>query len=107
MDFPGNRNMVLNLGNLVVSHLWEAVGDDQRALDAVERRHMHVGGSGLASARLRAKARLSERLGKREQAIAALRLFVSMRAKADAPYQAEVAQARERLRRLEQHSAGR
>lgn len=71
--------MVLNLGNLVVSHLWEAVGDDQRALDAIERRHTHVGVTGLASARLRAKARLSERLGKREQAIAALRLFVSIR----------------------------
>jgi hypothetical protein len=97
----------MNLGNLVVSHLWEALGDDQRALDAIERRHMHVGGTGLASARLRAKARLSERLGKREQAIAALRLFVSVRAKADAPYQPEVAQAKAHLAKLEQQAAGR
>ena len=106
-DFPGNRNVVLNLGNLVVSQLWESVGDDQRALDAIERRHMWIGAAGFASARLRAKARLAERLGKRELAIAALRSFVSIRAKADAPYQAEVAQARAHLAKLEQHAGGR
>ena len=107
MDVPANRNLVSNAGNLLVSHLWEAMGDDQRALDAVERRHIQVGAGALTSARLRAKARLAERLGKRDEAIAALRLFVSMRAKADAPYQADVAQAKDRLAKLERQAAGR
>jgi len=107
IDVPSNRNLVLNAGNLLVSHLWEALGDDQRALDAVERHHMHVGAGGFASARLRAKARLAERLGKRDEAIAALRQFVSIRDRAGAPYHPEVAQARARLAKLEQQAAGR
>jgi len=107
INLPLNRNLGSNLGNLLASHLWEAMGEDQRALDAVERHHIAPGAPSFGSARLRAKARLAERLGKRNDAITALRLFVSIRARANAPYQAEVAQARAKLARLEQQAAGR
>jgi hypothetical protein len=107
MDSPVNRNYVLNPGNLLVSQLWERLGDDERAWKAVGRHHMNLGLSAFASARLRASARIAERLGKRDAAVAALRTYVAIRAKADAAHQADLRDARATLARLERENPGR
>ena len=106
MDTPAHRNLVLSLGSLLVSGLWESLGDDQRAWQAVERRHAHIGANAFASARLRRSARIAERLGRRGDAIAALRLFVALHAKAEPRYQREVEQARVTLAKLERSTSG-
>jgi hypothetical protein len=100
-------DFVTNPGNLLVSQLWERLGDDQRAWNAVRRRYVGPGGSTFASARLRAVARIGERLGKRNEAISALRTYVAIRAEADAAHQADLQSARATLSRLEKEAHGR
>jgi hypothetical protein len=56
---------------------------------------------------MRASARIAERLGKRNDAIATLRTYVAIRAKADAAHQADLQDARTTLARLEKESHGR
>ena len=107
IDTPAHRNLVLNVGNLLVSRLWEAAGDDRRAWEAVNRQHIHIGATGFSSSRLKARARIAERLGMRNEAIEALRTFVVMRAKADPRLPPEVAEARATLAKLEKQSTGR
>jgi serine/threonine-protein kinase len=107
MDSPVNRNYVLTPGNLLVSQLWERLGDDERAWRAVSRHHMTLGLSSFSSARLRASARIAERLGKRDAAVAALRTYVATRARADAAHQADLQDARATLARLERANPGR
>ena len=106
-DTPANRMLVLGLGNLLVSRLWEQMGDDQRAWRTITRSYAGIGANGFGSARLRARARIAERIGRRADAVGALREFVALRARADAPYQREVAQARATLAKLERQSTGR
>jgi serine/threonine-protein kinase len=107
IDAPVHRNLVANVGNLVVSRLWEAAGDDRRAWNAVNRQHMHIGGDGFSTSRLKARARIAQRLGMRNEAIEALKVFVLLRAKADPRFQPEVAEARATLAKLETQSTGR
>ena len=56
---------------------------------------------------MRATARIAERLGKRNEAIAVLRTYVAIRAKADVAHQADLQDARATLARLEKESHGR
>jgi hypothetical protein len=107
MDARVNRTLVANLGNLLVSRLWEAVGDDRRALDAVNRHHQYVGAASFASARLKAHARIAERLGLRDEAIRTLKTYVALRARSDPPFMPELATARATLSKLEKQGAGR
>jgi hypothetical protein len=107
IDTRANRTLVANLGNLLVSRLWELVGDDRRALDAVERRHLYLGGTAFASSRLKARARIAERLGLRDDAIRALKTYVAMRARSDPPFIPDLTAARARLAKLEKEGAGR
>ena len=107
IDSPVNYNFVLSPGNLLVSGLWERLPDYQRAWNAIGRRHIMPGADEFASARLRASARIAERLGKLDEAIAALRTYVAIRANADAAHQADLRDARATLARLEKKSHGR
>jgi len=107
IDGRVNRTLVANLGNLLVSRLWEDVGDDQRALDAINRRHLYVGAGSFSSSRLKARARIAERLGMREEAIRSLRKFVGMRSRSDPQFRAELTEARATLAKLEKQSTGR
>jgi hypothetical protein len=102
-----SREYTVAPANLFVAQLWERVGDDQRALNAVQRRYAGPGGFLFASARMRATSRIAERLGKRNEAIAALRTYVAIRAKADAAHQADLQDARATLARLEKEAHGR
>lgn len=106
LDTPTDRNLVHGLGDLLVSRLWETVGDDERAWRAVIRKSGQAGANAYASARLRGQARIAERLGRKNDAIRALRLFIGLRAKAEPPYQREVAQARLTLAKLEKQQSG-
>jgi hypothetical protein len=107
MDAPIHNNLVAHVGNLLVSGLWEAAGDDRRAWDAVNRQHMNVGAVGFSTSRLKARARIAERLEMRNEAIDALKVFVLLRAKAEPRLQPEVAEARARLAKLKKQSTGR
>jgi len=107
VDTPVSREYTVAPANLLVSQLWERIGDDQRALNAVQRRYAGPGGFLFASARMRATARIAERLGKRDEAIASLRTYVAIRAKADAAHQADLQDARTTLARLEKEAHGR
>jgi hypothetical protein len=107
VDAPVSRVYVENPGNLLVSQLWERIGDDGRAWNAIERRYAGPGSSWFSTARMRASARIAERLGKRNDAIATLRTYVAIRAKADAAHQADLQDARTTLARLEKESHGR
>jgi serine/threonine-protein kinase len=107
VDAPVSRAYVENPGNLLVSQLWERIGDDGRAWNAIERRYAGPGSSWFSTARMRASARIAERLGKRNDAIATLRTYVAIRAKADAAHQADLQDARTTLARLEKESHGR
>jgi hypothetical protein len=98
---------VLGPGNLLISQLWERLGDDQRAWTAINRHYVGPAGAMFASARLRSAARIAERLGKRNEAITALRTYVAIRAKADAAHQADLQDARTTLARLESETRGR
>jgi serine/threonine-protein kinase len=107
IDARVNRTLVANLGNLLVSRLWESVGDDRRALDAANRHHYYVGGPSFASSRLAARARIAERLGLRDEAITALKAYIGMRARSDPPFIPELRAARAKLATLEKEGAGR
>jgi TolB-like protein len=107
IDAPVSRSYVENPGNLLVAQLWERIGDDAHAWNAVERRYAGPGSSWFSSARMRTSARIAERLGKRNDAIAALRTYVAIRAKADAAHQADLQDARTTLARLEKEAHGR
>jgi len=107
VDAPVSRAFVENPGNLLVAQLWERIGDDARAWNAIERRYAGPGSSWFSSARMRASARIAERLGKRNEAITELRTYVAIRAKADAAHRADLQDARATLARLEKATHGR
>jgi serine/threonine-protein kinase len=96
-----------NLGNLLVSQLWEQAGDDARAWAAVNRRDGNVSGPIWGSTFVRNGARIAERMGKRTEAIDRWRRYIGIRQRADARLQADVADAKARLAKLERESAGR
>jgi hypothetical protein len=105
----GNVNipLVIAPGQILSAQLWEALGDDRKALEAIRRQDGEATFSTYASSRLRLRARVAERLGLKEEAIRALRLFVGMRERAEPRLQSEVREARERLAALESDSRGR
>ncbi len=107
IDAPVDWPFVLSISNVVVSGLWERLGDDKRAWLAIERRHIGPGMSLFVSARLRARARIAERLGRRRDAVAALRTYVAIRGNADAQHQADLRAARVTLAKLERRPSGR
>lgn len=107
VDAPVSRAYVENPGNLLVAQLWERIGDDTRAWNAIERRYAGPGSSWFSTARMRTSARIAERLGKRNEAIASLRTYVAIRAKADAAHQPDLQDARATLARLEKETHGR
>ena len=98
--FP-DRRLMRAVGNLLLADLWERAGDPQKALAAIRRRDGEIAFFMLAASRVRRDARLSERLGQTRDAIAALRVYVKLRALAEPPLQRDLADARATLQRLE------
>jgi len=102
IDVPNMNEFVGRTGgNFLVSALWEAAGEPERAFTAIKRRNGVFGYGLFAADRQRRTARLAERLGRTDEAASALRHFIAMRSGAEPALQPEVERARERLRQLE------
>ena len=101
IDAPGLSDDARMTGNQLLADLWERLNEPQRALDASRRVELGPSVGRLASTRVRREARLLERLGRPRDAIEQLRYYVAMRAQAEPPLQAEVANAKATLARLE------
>lgn len=99
-----DRRDVRSLANLMIAGMWEEVGEPELAFNASGRRDMQLALPAYASTFLRLRANAAEKLGRKEEAIRALRAYVEIRAKADAALQPDVQAARDRIKALEKKS---
>jgi len=95
-----DRRSVRAIGNHVLAGLYEAHGDAAAALRVLGRRDVQTAFSLFVADRARRVARVARDLGRRDEEIEALRMFISQRARADADLQPEVERARQRLTEL-------
>jgi len=98
IDAQGISGGAQTTANTLLAELWERSDAPQRALEASRRAQLGPDMNWLASTRARRDARLLERLGRPREAIAQLRRYVSLRAKAEPPLQADLAAAKATLR---------
>ena len=102
----GPANPTQEFGNVVVSRLFESIGDRQGALSAIRRRGYFLGRKPAFASMLRAEGRLAAGLGDTQGAIAAYRLYLALRENPEPSVAPEVQQVRAELRRLERGSGG-
>jgi serine/threonine-protein kinase len=88
-------------GNLIVSRLWERLGEPRRAYDATKRIQWNGGLPPYLMTYARERARLAAIVGEREDAIKSYRTYVSVRSKPEPAMAADVARAKQELARLE------
>ena len=100
-DAPGIPSRAGVTLNTLLADLWERTNEPARALTANHRVERQTEWARLASTRMRREARLQERLGQPREAIRAWRGYIAMRANAEPSAQADLAQAKANLARLE------
>lgn len=101
LPIDGEAGFGVELANLALIRLHEALGDPEAALAAARRRAFTVGTTLFLAVQVREEGRLAERLGRREEAITAYRTYLEFRAEdADAPVLEEVARVQTALARL-------
>jgi hypothetical protein len=87
--------------NLLLTRLWEALGDPERALRAVRRRHYGWReGPLLASSYLLHEGRLAEVAGDQNGAMRAYRRYLALRLDPEPAFLPQVAEIRTRLSKL-------
>ncbi|HEX6631985.1 MAG TPA: hypothetical protein VF048_12880, partial [Gemmatimonadaceae bacterium] len=102
----GPANPLSEFGNPVLARLWERQGDVGRALAAIRRRPYFLGRAANLAASLREEGRLAQRAGRDDEAIAAWRHYLALRAQPEPAFAREVEGVRAELARLEQRAAG-
>ena len=96
---PGTR-LVLRALNFALARLYELRGSPTDALRAARRHSLDGSGEAQWSTRLRETARLAERTGDRATAIAAYRMFLSMRTEPEPALAYQTTEAHAALTRL-------
>jgi hypothetical protein len=94
------------VGNLAIARMFESLGQPERALAAVRRREYFIDRPQFLSTYLREEGRLAAMVGEREEAIAAYRQYLTLRAGPEPSVRRAVDAVRDELRRLERESAG-
>ncbi len=107
MELPALNGRLRVTANSLLAALYDASKEPERALGVLGRRDGQYAVGMYAPDRQWRIARIAEHLGRREEAIVALRHYIAMREKAEPHLQGAVREARERLRRLEAESSGR
>jgi tetratricopeptide (TPR) repeat protein len=103
----GPSHPLQEIGNPVVARLWEAIGDQERALDAIRRRSWFLTRKPHFGTSLREEGRLAAATGDTEGAIRAYRHYLALRESAEPELRREVNAVRDELARIERRSAGR
>ena len=94
--------LVQQLGPFISARGWEALGDSVKAREMIARKVVYINGVELAlSTRLREEGRLAARIGDRDGAIKAYRLFLHMRNAPEPSLKADADRVRAELARLE------
>ena len=93
-------------GNLIVSRLWEQLGDTRRAYAAVQRRRSGPGMNRFGATYLREEARLAAAAGDVNAAIHIYRRYVTVRAEPEPSMLPDLEAAKRELARLEKAAGG-
>jgi len=93
-----SRALLITVGNLIAARLYQARGDQRRALDIIRRR---AGWVELLSTQLSEEGRLAALAGDRAGAIRAYRHYLALRTAPEPELQQRVEQVRAEMQRLE------
>jgi len=104
---PAWEGPLLESGNLIAARLWEAAGDNARALAAIRRRGHFLGEIPSIATYFREEGRLAAATGDRAEAIDAYTEYLTLRQDAEPGMRQDLAGIQREVARLKREQAGR